>query len=384
MSVLIEDTVRNNLVKWTIDGVTQGAVAGAVLSPFSTARVGNNYKPSGAEIIRRLRDGGVTNIWFDPASHALQMPSVGDFRHYDSWGLWDGQRGTLTYADYRSHCERVFDIQDNLELPRLAPTILLDNPTSQLGAMSLRVARWAVDNSRKANKAIFLTIAGTSAFWSAGGALDAHVGGLAQLSPDGWFAVQGRPNPTFPVQTTPQEVFGLCRTARSLGGEQTFHVSHGDFAALPAMTAGASSIGTGWDTRQRVCASTNYVARGDGEGGGWFKRPTLLGLLGFVSRQEAELLANRNAALSAQLVRGPLHPDAPEEAFLHHADCLQQVIAGLPGDHQGRYEYMRDLYEAAAAAWPQVTTITHSPSDETTWIRPFLDGLVLYGQSEGW
>jgi hypothetical protein len=384
MTVLIEDTVRNNLVKWAIDGVAQGAVAGAVLSPFSTARVGNNYKPSGAEIVGRLRDGGVTNIWFDPVSHALQMPSVGDFRHYDSWGLWDGQRGATAFADYRSHCERVFAIQDDLELPRLAPTILLDNPTSQLSALSLRVARWAVDDSRATEKDIFLTVAGTSAFWSAGGALDAHVGGLAQLSPNGWFAVQGRPNTTFPVQTTPQEVFGLCRTARSLGEDQTFHVSHGDFAALPAMAAGASSIGTGWDTRQRVCASTSYVTRGDGEGGGWFKRPTLLGLLGFVSRQEAELLANQNAALAAQLIPGTLHPDAPEEAFLHHAQSLQQVISGLPGDYRGRYEYMRDLYQAASGAWPQVTAITHSPSDESTWVTPFLEGLTLYGQSEGW
>jgi hypothetical protein len=127
MTVLIEDSVRNNVVRWAADAVAERAVAGVVLSPFCTPRVGNTYKPSGAETVRRLRDAGVEDIWFDPVSHALQMPAVGDFRYYDSWNLWDGERGATTFADYRAHCERVFSVQDDLELPRLAPTILLDN-----------------------------------------------------------------------------------------------------------------------------------------------------------------------------------------------------------------------------------------------------------------
>ena len=111
MTILIEDTPRNNLAAWTIEAFNEGLVDGAVISPFSTPAVGNNYKSSGGQSASTLLDAGC-DVWFDAATHALQMPGVGDFRYYDGWDLWGGSRGDLlTSGLQRDHVLRVLDAQ---------------------------------------------------------------------------------------------------------------------------------------------------------------------------------------------------------------------------------------------------------------------------------
>jgi hypothetical protein len=320
MTLLIEDTARNNLPAWTQPLVGRGLVAGAVLSPFLTPRVGNNYKRSARETVQRLRDGNA-EVWFDPETHALQMPAVGDFRYYDGWPFWGGQRGALgSAAQMRDHVERVFAEQDLLGVPHLAPTILLHAPQSPESERALELARIAIDLDPEAR----LAVAGDSAFWASGANLDAHVGGLAQLETEGWWLTVARPLGVLPVGPLAEEVHGLCRTARALSEEATVHISHGDLAGLPAVAAGATSLGTGWDPRQRVMAYSSYEARDTGgDGGQWFQQVTLEGLLSLLPRAEATVLYAQDRALAARLLPGTLPPGAGE-AFTHHAEVLSE------------------------------------------------------------
>jgi len=385
--ILVEDSPRNTVAKWSSEASDQGLIDGVIVSPFCTSTVTNGYKPTGEVLLQRLLDDGVANLWFDAGTHALQMPAAGDFRFYDTWDLWGGSRGNLnSTATQREHIRRVFHVQSNLDVPLLCPTVLLDNPVSQASQRSLEMARIGLDIAQERGAPVFLTIAGSSTFWSAADSLDAHVGALAQLESDGWFLVQARYDASMPVPATANEVFGLCRTARSLGEDAFVHVSHGDFAALPAIAAGADSIGTGWDTRQRVCAYASYVERPPaGDGGGWFKRPSHRGLFGFLHRQHAELVATGDAALSRRLVPGVLPADAAQESFEHHAATLQALVDDLLSRGlRDRYEHLLREYNTAIDNWTDAANHARFPSDQNSWIIPFRDGLALYGAEEGW
>lgn len=386
MTILIEDSPRNNVVKWTIEAHDAGVVDGVVFSPFTTSPVASNFKRDCEDCVGRLRDDGIEEIWFDPATHALQMPTVGDFRYYDDRDLWDGVRGDVgTGANQREHVRRVFAAQRKLGVPLLGPTVHLDNPTSQASQQALSLARIAIELADGDD--VWLTVAGSTTFWRAGAALDAHVGGVAQLDAAGYFVVQARPNTALPVQTHPEEVHGLCRTVRSLSEIGLVHVSHGDLAGLPAIAAGATSLGTGWDTRQRVCAYASYAQRPPaGDGGGWLQRPTIEELCAVLSRQEAELLRNQDAALCDRLVPGPLPPaGAPQESFNHHAARLQSLVDRVADDlYDVSFQNLRDVYAAALAEWPGVSAIVHPASDEGAWIAPLNEGLARYGRTEGW
>jgi hypothetical protein len=382
MSLFVEDTPRNNLAAWVSEAVALGTVSGAIVSPFSSPFVGNNYKPAAARVIGQLQDAGA-EVWFDPATHALQMPGVGDFRYYDAWDLWGGARGDLgSSALQRDHVRRVLKLQSDLGVKPIGPGALQHATTGATSDLALSLAEAAIAERPDAT----VTIAGTPAFWSAEDDLDALVGSFAQLGATGWLLVVVRPTADLPVSAPPEEVAGLCRTARSLGQFGRVHVSHGDLAALPAVAAGAHSVGTGWDSRQRVCSYTSYEARDPSAGGGgWFKRPTLEGLVGFMPRRECERLGTQDPALAARLVPGPLHPDGPKEAFLHHAACLNRLIAtASSGDFEARFRGLEGVYAAAEADWPIAAAAAGTGSLSPQWIGPMLDGLRAYATSEGW
>jgi hypothetical protein len=384
--ILVEDSPRNNVVSWTIAATQDGIVDGVILAPFSTPWVNNNYKRGIADTIRRLRDGGVEQIWIDVTTHALQMPNCGDFRYYDSWDLFsDIDRRLTDSAEYRDHLRRVFDIQDHYEVPRLAPTLLLHNPASQTSQRALEIARHATEMSAADGVEVALTIAGTSAFWAGGNALDAHIGGVAQMLPNYWFLAPVRPVGALPAPVEGEEIHGICRTARSLSDEASIHVSHGDLAALPAVAAGAASIGTGWDTRQRAQAYDNYVERTGGEGGSWLQRLTLQGLYGTIARQEAELLQAGDAALSARLVPGRLPPQGAQETWHHHARSLRNLMQPLlsASTYDSAYDLLMDGYSDARGNWVLAEQVVTVATDYNSWVRPLQRGLSLYGQTEG-
>jgi hypothetical protein len=382
MTLLIEDTARNNLASWTLTAVQTSAASGAIISPFTTPRSSTSYKQSGRQTVTRLIDAQA-NAWFDPTTHALQMPNIGDFRYYDDWELWDtaGTRGALgTHGEQQDHVQRVFAVQDALGVPHLAPTILLHSPQSTTSQHALDLAQVAVDEDDEC----FLSVAGDAAFWAAGPPLDAHIGALAQLEPAGWFLTVVRNVPVLPVPAMAEEVHGLCRSVRSLSEDGPVHVSHGDLAALPAVAAGASTIGTGWDPRQRVCAYASYAQRDTtGEGGQWFVQSTVQGLLSLLGRADAQLLAAQNQALSQRLMPGQV-PPGPGEAFQHHAEVLSGLVRQLQPGGQGAYRTLAALYQSARTDWPTVASAIGGSSQADAWTSQLLTGLRQFAATEGW
>jgi hypothetical protein len=321
-------------------------------------------------------------MWFDAMTHVLQMGGVGDYRYYDEYDLWGGARGDLSTAALRSeHVRKVFAVQTSVGSNHLGPTALLHTGLSENSVLSLELAREAIHQDPET----WLTIAGSASFWASGRALDAHVGALAALQPAGWFLCVGRPIPGVPVAADAEEIHGLCRTARALSENAPVHVSHGDLAALPAVAAGAFSVGTGWDQRQRSCAYTDYGERAEGGGGGaWYQRPTLRRLLGSLTGNEAAILQSRDAARVAAL--GGLPAPGPKEAFLHHALVLATVVNDVYGQatYPDRFARLSLLYQDALAEWPTVERIASVTLGHEQWIDPFERGLALYGVSEGY
>lgn len=383
MTILIEDSPRN-CAAWAARAVKDDLVQGHTINPWATpwVKAPNRKRTAGATASLIGSAGG--EIWFDPLTHALQMSNVGDYRYYDEYSLWPSVRGKLdTEGARRAHVRRVFSVQDELGARHLAPTILLHHSESSTSESALRLAESAVSEDPNC----WLSIAGTAPFWSGSNDLDAHIGALSQLQPRGWFVTVVRPHWLLPAAASPEEIHGHCRTVRALSEYAPVHLSHGDLAGLPAVAAGASSLGTGWDQRQRVCSMAAFAERDevdpDGGGGGWFKRVTFEGLAGLLKRGEAELLERRDPRLARTL--GTLPPPGPQEAFQAHVRALIRLMNEIAGpDHATRYRRLNALYRAAAGHWPTVRDLTSSDLDASDWVTNFSAGLRLYGAEEGW
>lgn len=384
MTTFIEDSPRAFQAKWIAEAVSAGTAQGAVLTPWATPwhhRGGPGKKPGIRERAQELVNDGVP-IWFDATTHALQMGGVGDFRYYDEFDLWGGPRGDLTTpANRDEHVRKVFDVQHSLGATHLGPTVLLHTGLSQTSVVALDLAQDAIARDPQC----WLTIAGTNPFWASGSALDAHVGALAALQPAGWFIAVARPLSTIPVASTRDEIFGLCRTVRALAEDAPIHVSHGDLAALPAIAAGAATVGTGWDKRQRVLSFSDYAARTPGAtGGGWYERPTFQGLMGSLSSNEASVLQSRDPAFTTRM--GGLPAPGPKEAFVQHAATLSALVSDISAqpDFERRYRRLTDLYGASTTEWATSQTLSPSDTSASDWIGALEHGLRDYGAAEGW
>lgn len=384
MTVLIEDSPRN-LAAWITSARAAGTARGGVVTPFATPRqtISGSGGCRGAEDVATMLKDAKAEVWFDATTHALQMAGVGDFRWYDDYDLWAGARGDLSTAVSREeHVRRVFELQDLLGALHLGPTILLHHGESAQSQQALDLAQAAIDRDPRCH----LSIAGTGPFWSSASALDAHIGALAQLSPAGWSLSVVRPILALPVEVNAGEVEGLCRTTRALSEYAPVHVSHGDLAALPAIAAGASSVGSGWDQRQRVCAFGNYGARDPNAGGGgsWYERPTFRELLGSVTPGEAAVVERRDAALYSRL--GPPPAPGAKEAYLHHLAVLNGAVAAIVGQvsYERRYRALGAMYVAARSEWPRIETLTSTRAGGSAWIDDLAAGLASYGIAEGW
>ena len=380
MPILIEDSPRN-LLTWVERAVLEGVAGGAIFTPFASPLIARSYRRDVGTSIDTIRglDG---RVFFDPTTHALQLPQVGDFRYYSEYDLWPAQPGNLeSAADRSDHVRRVFHLQDSFGVPHLAPTVLLHTPTSPASQRALDLSRTAVEQ----DAACWLSIAGDDHFWG-GDTLDAHIGAMAQLEPKGWFLTVARSVGVLPVPAERREVAGLCRTARALSEFADVHISHGDLPGLPAIAAGGRSLGTGWDQRQRMFSYAHYLERDTGsEGGGWYDRPTLEGVLGLLKRPELEVLSGQDADLAARLVPGPI-PVGIDGVFMHHVAVLRRTVEELLGraDPRSRYEALAARYNGARAEWPEVERLSGCRLGATEWIEEPAAGLALYGVSEGW
>lgn len=386
MTTFIEDSPRSFQSGWITNARNAGNATGAVLTPWASPYVhrgGPGLKPGIEHRVDEFRDAAVP-VWFDATTHALQMPGVGDFRYYSEFNLWGGPVGDLTQDAYRrEHVRRVFKHQTDLALPLLAPSPLLPSGLNNVSTLALETAKVALDLQASS----WLTIAGVGTFWSDGRDLDAHVGALAALAPQGWFISFVQPDNELPPKLTADEVYGICRTVRALSEYAPVHVSHGDFAGLPAVAAGATTVGTGWDKRQRVVSFTDYAARAESRGqASWYQRPTLLGLLGTLDRKaDGALLMQQNSILAARLGGVPPVP-GPRASFQHHVAQLDAAIMRIQGagSYRQRYDELDQMYIEAATNWAAVRVATGLRDRTNTWVTPYQQGLRMYAQSEGW
>lgn len=380
---LIQDTARNNLAGWVADAVASGAASGAVIDPFSSSPVATGSKAPAHRIAEQIGAAGGT-VWFDAMTHALQMPGVGDYRYYSQWDLWGDVQGVLTTrAQRRDHVSRVFEIQATLGAAPLAPTVLAHSASGNELVAAVSLLEEALDTNRDC----WGTLAGTPTFWSGGADLDAFIGTVAQIGPAGWFVSVARSEDALPPRPTVSEVEGMCRTIRSLSEFAPVHISHGDLAGLPGIAAGASSIGTGWDARQRMLHYASFAERTQVTGGGgWFQRPTFEGLLAFIPRGAAEVMFAQNETFARSIFTGALHPGGPREAFDHHLAVLGGLCDRIADhdDHESRFRALHAIYSAAAVDWPRAATAGETGDESDIWIQPYLSGLVGYGVGEGW
>lgn len=386
MTTFIEDSPRPFQAGWIAEAQRSGAASGVVVTPWASPlghRGGSGNKPG---ISNRIDEFKTTNVsyWFDATTHALQMPGVGDFRYYADFNLWGGPVGDLTQHAYRrEHVRRVFEHQGELGAPYLAPAPLLPSGLNNVSTLALETAKVALELQPTAR----LTVAGVGTFWSDGHDLDAHIGALAALSPSGWFISFVQPDNDLPPKLTADEVFGICRTVRALSEYAPVHVSHGDFAALPAVAAGAATVGTGWDKRQRVVSYTDYAARPESGGiASWYERPTLRGLLATLEKAEGALLAQQAPVLANHLGGLPSVP-GPKPSFLNHVAQLDAAIRRIQGDglsYKQRYDELDAMYTSASTNWAALRAATGVRDRSQIWVTPYQQGLRMYAQSEGW
>lgn len=387
MTTLIEDSPRSFQTKWITAAHSSKDTVGAVITPWATPflhRGGPGLKPGVKNRVKELSEANVP-VWFDATTHALQMPGVGDYRYYSEYKLWGGPVGDLTRSDYRSdHVRRVFQHQTELEVPFLAPAPLLPSGLNNISSLALETSRVALETQPNS----WLTIAGVGTFWSDGADLDAHIGSLASLNPRGFFISFVQPDNQLPPRQTADEIYGICRTVRALSEYAPVHVSHGDFAAFPAVAAGAATIGTGWDKRQRVVAYTDYAERAEiGGQASWYERPTLLGLLGTLERKaDGALLAQQDSALALSL-GGLSDIPGPKAAFQHHIAQLNNAskrILQNGATYRERFFTLDQMYTEATENWARVRSSTGLRDLASSWIEPYHVGLRMYARSEGW
>lgn len=384
MTTFIEDSPRPFQTAWIADAFDAGSAIGTVITPWASPlahRGGSGNKPGLGNRVDEYRDLGIS-YWFDATTQALQMPGVGDFRYYAEFNLWGGPVGDLTQDAYRrEHVRRVFKHQADVGAPFLAPAPLLPSGLNNVSTLALDTARVAME----LQSGSWLTIAGVGTFWSDGRDLDAHVGALADLNPDGWFISIVQPDNELPPRLTADEVFGVCRTVRALSEYAPVHVSHGDLAALPAIAAGATSVGTGWDKRQRVISYTDYLARQGGGVASWYQRPTLLGLLGTLENAEGALLSQQAPALAIRLGGMPPAP-GPRASFLHHVAQLDAAVSRVHGgsNYFDRYQVLDAMYTEASTNWAALRGAIGVRDRSAVWVTPYQQGLRMYAQAEGW
>ena len=342
--------------------------------------------PSASELSKDVRAAG-GEVIFDPMTHARFLPGTNKTGFYDAWDLW-GPTGTClddTTAQV-AHIERVFEHQSQIRAPHLAPTLQLQTPHSDNSSRALDMARVA----RGLDKGAWQSLVGTRAFWSSGPHLDAYVGTLSSLRAPVWMItvaneiVAGQ----VPDLTDTAAFAGLCRTVHSLSLRSRVILAFGDFAGLPAIAAGADTLGSGWDRGQRTFDPLSYRENSDDSP----RRPASYvthGELNAVLRRDTADAITRWDASQAERMRGGPMPPTDNVERMHHLQQLRRAVmdvAPTGATRQERIDALRHRYATAAkdfdALIPGLPRIVRE-SDKEAWVINPCKILETYATSEG-
>ena len=383
--VLIHDGRRIGHRKWCVDAITGGSADGVVLNPFATPRVAEPRHPSASDLAQAVR-GAKGEVVFDAMTHALFLPSTNKRDFYEAWELWGPAGANLEGAAHRlAHVERVFDRQSQVGAPHLAPTLQLQSPHSPNAYVARDLARVA----RGLDKDCWQSLVGTRSFWSSGPHLDAYVGSLAALRAPVWMITVANELVVdhVPDLTDTAAFAGLCRTVHSLSLRSRVIVAYGDFAGLPAVAAGADTVGSGWDRAQRTFDPLAF--RVDSDPG--IRIPasyvTQGGLNSLLRRDTAEAIERWDAA-RARTIRGGPMPPSDQAQRMHHLlqlrSAVQQIIAA--GSRQARVGELRNRYRAAVSDYDSLIADLRPvvrEADKTAWAANPASALDAYATSEG-
>lgn len=383
--VLIHDGRRIGHRKWCVDAVSGGSADGVVLNPFATPRVAEPRHPSASDLAQAVR-GAKGEVVFDAMTHALFLPSTNKRDFYDAWELWGPAGANLEGAAHHlAHVERVFDRQSQIGAPHLAPTLQLQSPQSPNAYVARDLARVA----HGLDKDCWQSLVGTRSFWSSGPHLDAYVGSLAALRAPVWMITVANELVVdhVPDLTDTAAFAGLCRTVHSLSLRSRVIVAYGDFAGLPAVAAGADTVGSGWDRAQRTFDPLAF--RVDSDPG--IRIPasyvTQGGLNSVLRRDTAEAIERWDAA-RARAIRGGPMPPSDQAQRMHHLlqlrSAVQQINAA--GSRKARVGELRNRYRAAVAVYDSLIADLRPvvrEADKTAWASNPANALEAYAGSEG-
>jgi len=383
--VLIHDGRRIAHRKWSTDAIDAGFADGIVLTPFSTPRVSAPRHPSASDVAAAVSDAG-GEVVFDPMTHARFLAGVNKTDFYDAWELWGPDGLALATPQHRlAHVERVFRRQESVGSPHLAPTISLASALTQDASTAREIARLA----RGIDSSSWQSLAGTRAFWASGASLDAYVGTLVALRAPVWMVtvVNELVVDHVPDMSDLAAFAGLCRTVHSLSLRSRVIVAHSDYAGLPAVAAGADTVGSGWDRAQRTFDPNSF--RVDSDPG--IRIPASYvtqGALHAVLRRDTADAIERWNQSQALILRGGPMPASDQVQRMHHLNQLRTAVRALTGtsSRQNRVDALRDRYRTAITQFDVLRDAlprTVQERDKNAWATAPRDVLESYAQAEG-
>lgn len=384
--VLIHDGRRSGHRKWSVEAIAGGHADGIILTPFATPRISAPRNPSAADISSDVRKVG-GEVILDPMTHARFLPGTNKTDFYETWDLWGPAGVKLDDTALRlAHIERVFERQSQIDAPHLAPTLQLHSPNSSVSDQALEMAHVA----RRLDKESWQSLVGTRSFWSSGKYLDAYVGTLSALRSPVWMItvaneiVQGQA----PDLTDTAAFSGLCRTVHSLSIRSRVILAFSDFAGLPAIAAGADTLGSGWDRGQRTFDPLSYRENSDDSP----RIPASYvtqGRLNAVLRRDAADAIIRWDAKQATRMRGGLMPPSDGSERMHHLQQLRSAVIEVAAKNairQDRVNALRHRYSVAGQDFDSLIRVLQrivSDSDKRAWVENPCAILEDYAASEG-
>lgn len=384
--VLIHDGRRGGHRKWCVEAIANGCADGVILTPFATPRVSRPRHWSAADLARAVQDAG-GEVILDPMTHALFLPGTNRRDFYDAWELWGTAGPRLDgMAEQLVHVERVFERQRQIGAPTLAPTLQLSTPQAPDAYGALEIANLA----RGLDRDCWQSLVGARSFWSSGADLDAYVGNLAALRAPVWnITVANELVADHVPDLTATEAFsGLCRTVHSLSLRARVVVSFGDFSALPAVAAGADTVGSGWDRGQRTFDPLSFRENSDSGIRIPASYVTQGGLNSILRRDTAEAIERWDSS-RARTIRGGPMPPSDQAQRMHHLLQLRlavQQVDAAGGNRAERVALLRSRYSAAIADYD--TLIADLPrivrdADKAAWATNPAAVLESYASAEG-